>query len=137
MDTIHQRGQEKQKGVYHINTMNEITQWEVINATEKITEEHLLPLLEKIIASYPYFHHPFVFTKEVITRKGRVKKKCRYHYYQIIYDRLGNILDVWKYLKDGITLEMLDKIAQRYIDNKMAQKMLLVRDRLFAKIVAA
>lgn len=54
VDTLHQKDQEKQKGVYHINTVDEVTQWEVIGATAKITEEHLLPLLEKMIASYPY-----------------------------------------------------------------------------------
>ena len=40
--------------MYHINTVDEVTQWEVIGATEKITEEYLLPLLKKMIASYPY-----------------------------------------------------------------------------------
>jgi len=54
VDTMHQGNREKQKGVYHINTVDEVTQWEVMGATEKISEEHLLPLLEKIIKSYPY-----------------------------------------------------------------------------------
>ena len=54
VDTMHQGDQEGQKGVYHINTVDEITQWELIGATAKITEEYLLPLLERIIASYPY-----------------------------------------------------------------------------------
>ncbi|MFO7883100.1 MAG: hypothetical protein R6U52_11270 [Kosmotogaceae bacterium] len=51
---MHQGDQEKQKGVYHINTVDEVTQWQVIGATEKISEAYLLPLLEKIIKSYPY-----------------------------------------------------------------------------------
>jgi hypothetical protein len=38
VDTIHQGDREGQKGMYHINTVDEITQWEVIGATEKITE---------------------------------------------------------------------------------------------------
>ena len=53
VDSIHQGDQERQKGACHINMVDEITQWEVIVATEKITEEYLLPLLEKMIASYP------------------------------------------------------------------------------------
>jgi len=36
VDTMHQGDQEGNKGVYHINTVDEITQWEVIGATEKI-----------------------------------------------------------------------------------------------------
>jgi transposase InsO family protein len=54
VDTIHQGDKDGQKGVYHVNTVDEIVQWEVAGAAEKITEEYLLPLLEKIIASYPY-----------------------------------------------------------------------------------
>lgn len=54
VDTMHQGDQAGQKRVYHINTVDEVIQWEVIGATAKITDEYLLPLLEKIIASYPY-----------------------------------------------------------------------------------
>jgi transposase InsO family protein len=54
VDTLHQGDKDGQKGVYHVNTVDEIVQWEVAGAAEKITEEYLLPLLEKIIASYPY-----------------------------------------------------------------------------------
>jgi len=44
---------------------------------------------------------------------------------------------VGKYLKEGITLEMLDQIAKRYTDNEMAKKVQIERSRLFDKIVAA
>lgn len=54
VDTMHQGDRDGQKGVYHINTVDEIVQWEVAGAAEKITDTHLLPLLGKIIASYPY-----------------------------------------------------------------------------------
>jgi transposase InsO family protein len=54
VDTIHQGDSEKQKGVYHINTVDEVVQFECIGAAEKITEKYLLPLLKKIIESYPY-----------------------------------------------------------------------------------
>ena len=218
VDTIHQGDQEKRKGVYHINTADEITQWEVIGATEKITEAYLLPLLEKIIASYPYrilnfhsdngseyinqkvvemlnkllikltksrprhtndnalietkngwvvrkwlgyshisqehapkvndfyfgcfqqylnFHRPCAFPSEVIDHQGKIKKKYRYQDYQTPYEKLRSIADVNKYLKDGITLEMLDKIAKKYTDNEMAEKVQLARERLFDKILAA
>ncbi len=40
--------------IYNINTVDEVTQWEVIWATAKISEDYLLPLLKRIIASYPY-----------------------------------------------------------------------------------
>jgi len=62
-----------------------------------------------------------------------------YHYqdYQTPYEKLRRIPDVQKYLKEGITLELLDKIAKKYADNEMAEKVQLARDQLFDKIIAA
>ncbi len=218
VDTIHQGDREGQKGVYHINTVDEIIQWEVIGAAEKISDEYLLPLLEKIITSYPYriinfhadngseyinqkvaemlnkllikltkgrprhtndnalietkngwvvrkwlgyshikqehaqrindfyfgcfneylnFHRPCAFPTEVMDQKGKIKKKYRCQDYQTPYEKLRSIPDVQKYLKEGITLEMLDEIARRNTDNEMAEKVQLARDQLFDKIVAA
>lgn len=54
MDTVHQGDKDKEKGVYHINTVDEVVQWEVVEAAERITDCHLIPLLQKIIGSYPY-----------------------------------------------------------------------------------
>jgi len=54
VDTVHQGDRGGEKGVYHINTVDEVVQWEVVGAVEKITDSHLIPLLQKIIASYPY-----------------------------------------------------------------------------------
>ena len=73
----------------------------------------------------------------MIDHKGKIKKKYDYQDYQTPYEKLRSIPEVQKYLKEGITLEMLDKVAQRYTDNEMAEKVQLERDRLFAKIVAA
>jgi hypothetical protein len=44
---MHQGDQDGKKGVYHINTVDEIVQWEVAGAVEKITDTHLIPLLSK------------------------------------------------------------------------------------------
>ncbi len=86
---------------------------------------------------YPNSHRPCAFPTEVIDRKGIVKRKYRYQDYQTPYEKLRSISDVQKYLKEGITLAMLDGIARRNTDNEMAQKVQFARDRLFAKIVAA
>jgi len=51
---VHQGDKSGEKGVYHINTVDEVVQWEVVGAVEKITDCHLLPLLGKLITSYPY-----------------------------------------------------------------------------------
>ena len=54
VDTVHQGDKEDEKGVYHINTIDEVTQFEFIGAVEKISERYLIPLLIKLIESYPF-----------------------------------------------------------------------------------
>ena len=54
VDTVHQGDMEKEKGVYHINIVDEVTQWEVIGCVERISEEYLLPLLEDLLAQFPF-----------------------------------------------------------------------------------
>ena len=42
------------KGVYHINAVDEVTQWEVVGAVEQISEAYLLPVLKAILAQFPF-----------------------------------------------------------------------------------
>lgn len=54
VDTVHQGDRDKEKGVYHINIIDEVTQWEIIGAVEGISEQFLLPLLEILLALFPF-----------------------------------------------------------------------------------
>jgi len=54
IDTVHQGDMDKQKGVYHINAVDEVTQFEVVMSTERISENYLLPILEKILNAFPF-----------------------------------------------------------------------------------
>ncbi|MFH1457024.1 MAG: integrase [Patescibacteria group bacterium] len=54
VDTVHQGDLKGEKGVYHINIVDEITQWELIGCVEKISEYYLTPLLESLIESFPF-----------------------------------------------------------------------------------
>ena len=54
VDTVHQGDYGKQKGVYHINITDEVTQWEIVGCIEKISEYYLKPLLEDLIAQFPF-----------------------------------------------------------------------------------
>ena len=53
VDTVHQGDSEEKKGVYHINSVDEVTQWEIAAAVEKISEAFLEPILKIIIEQYP------------------------------------------------------------------------------------
>lgn len=59
VDTVHQGDRDKVKGVYNINIVDEVTQWEVIGAVEGISEAFLIPLLETLLALFPFNIHGF------------------------------------------------------------------------------
>ena len=42
------------KGVYHINAVDEITQFEIVASVEKISERYLIPVLEQILEAFPF-----------------------------------------------------------------------------------
>jgi len=54
VDTVHQGDLGKTKGVYHINAVDEVTQFEVVCTVEKISEHFLLPALKEILESFPF-----------------------------------------------------------------------------------
>ncbi len=54
IDTVHQGDWEGVKGVYHINAVDTVTQWEIAGCVEKISEQYLLPVLEAILHQFPF-----------------------------------------------------------------------------------
>jgi hypothetical protein len=54
VDTVHQGDQDGVKGVYHINAVDEVTQWEVLGATEQISEAYLQPVLQGMLVQFPF-----------------------------------------------------------------------------------
>jgi len=40
--------------VYHINAVDEVTQWEVVGATAQISEAWLMPVLEAMLRQFPF-----------------------------------------------------------------------------------
>jgi len=54
IDTVHQGDLDKEKGVYHINLVDEVTQWEIVVAVEKISEAFLMPVLEQALEQFPF-----------------------------------------------------------------------------------
>lgn len=58
VDTVHQgdyideSGQKK--GVYHINLVDEVTQWEMVGSVEGISERFLAQLLRQLIRQFPF-----------------------------------------------------------------------------------
>ena len=54
IDTVHQGDLDKRKGVYHINAIDEVIQFEVVCTVEKISELYLIPALEQLLENFPF-----------------------------------------------------------------------------------
>ena len=54
VDSVHQGDQDKAKGIYHINLVDEVTQWELVGCVEGISEQFLAPLLELLLEQFPF-----------------------------------------------------------------------------------
>lgn len=219
IDTVHQgdlateSSTLAEKGVYHINSIDEITQWEIIAAVEKISEAYLEPILQLILEQYPFtiiefhadngseyinhtvarmlnkllikltksrsrqtndnalveskngsiirkhmgyfyinqkyapdindfyvsifntylnFHRPCGFATILVSPKGKQKKI--YNKYLTPFEALKKIPNAEKYLKPGITFEVLKKISMQYSDNEYATIMDTKKTDLFEKI---
>jgi hypothetical protein len=59
VDTVHQGDLDGVKGVYHINAVDEVTQWQVVGAVAQISEAWLQPVLEAMLAQFPFHLHGF------------------------------------------------------------------------------
>jgi len=54
LDTVHQGDTAEAKGVYHINAVDEVTQWQIAGATPRISELYLVPLLQGMLRQFPF-----------------------------------------------------------------------------------
>jgi transposase InsO family protein len=55
VDTVHQGDPRDGKpGLYHINAVDTVTQWQVVGCVETISERHLLPVLEAMMHQFPF-----------------------------------------------------------------------------------
>jgi hypothetical protein len=213
VDTAHQGDRDKEKGVYHINFVDEATQWELVACVEKISESYLTPILEKILQQFPFrvinfhsdngseyinkvvaellnkllirktksrarhyndnalvegkngsivrkhlgrnfisrkhaqpinkfyedcfnvylnFHRPCGFA--TVIRDARGKEKKVYNVYQTPYEALKRLPNAKSFLKEGISFEILDKIAYGKSDNEYAALMQKAKVELFKTI---
>jgi len=213
VDTVHQGDLEKEKGIYHINIVDEVSQWEIIGCVERISEYYLEPLLKDLIKQFPFkiinfhsdngsefinkvvaqllnkllikqtksrarhcndnalaeckngaiirknmgyihipqrfasdinqfyknylniylnYHRPCGFATITVDKKGKEKKI--YRTYQTPYERLKSLNNTKQYLKQGITFEILDKIAYDKSDNEFAELMIKAKDELFKSL---
>lgn len=54
IDSVHQGDCDGIKGLYHINAVDCVTQWQVVASVQTIAENHLLPVLEQMLMQFPF-----------------------------------------------------------------------------------
>ncbi len=54
IDTVHQGDHDGRKGLYHINAVDIVTQWQLVATCERISEAFLLPVIEELLAGFPF-----------------------------------------------------------------------------------
>jgi transposase InsO family protein len=54
IDSVHQGDFDGIKGLYHINAVDCVTQWEVVASVQTIAENHLLPVIEQMLEQFPF-----------------------------------------------------------------------------------
>jgi transposase InsO family protein len=54
VDSVHQGDQDGVKGLYHINAVDCVTQYEAVATCEHISEAYLIPVLEELLQSFPF-----------------------------------------------------------------------------------
>jgi len=59
VDSVHQGDMDGKKGVYHINSVDEITQWEVVVTVQRITAQFMIPALKSLLEQFPFLIQGF------------------------------------------------------------------------------
>jgi transposase InsO family protein len=54
IDSVHQGDWDGTKGLYHINAVDCVTQWEVTGSVQTISEAHLLPVIKDMLEQFPF-----------------------------------------------------------------------------------
>ena len=54
VDSVHQGDLDGIKGLYHINLVDEVSQFQFVGSVERISERFLLPVLEALISAFPF-----------------------------------------------------------------------------------
>lgn len=54
LDTVHQGDPPGAHGVYHINAVDQVTQWQIVSATAPISEAWLEPVLAALLRQFPF-----------------------------------------------------------------------------------
>jgi hypothetical protein len=59
VDSVHQGDRDGLKGIYHINAVDCVTQFEAVGTCERLSEAYLIPVLGELLRSFPFIIRGF------------------------------------------------------------------------------
>jgi hypothetical protein len=59
VDSVHQGDRDGLKGIYHINAVDCVTQFEAVGTCERLSEAYLIPVLAELLRSFPFIIRGF------------------------------------------------------------------------------
>ena len=136
VDSVHQGDLDKVKGVYHIDVVDAVTQYQFVGSAERISEHYLLPVLESLLEAFPFRlrgFHSNNGSKYVNHRVAELLEKLRVGEFTKSRPRRSN---------DNALVESKNGTAIRkhlgygHIPGRHAQRLNEERDKLFATIRA-
>jgi len=80
------------------------------------------------------YHRPCFFPLTIINEKGKKQKTYPYELMMTPYEKLKSLHNAEKYLKDGLSFEIMDRIAYAMTDNQSANLLKQGRKQLFKTI---
>lgn len=147
VDSVHQGDLEKEKGVYHINLVDEVTQWAIVSCVEGMSEQFLAPLLETLLELFPFFvlgfhsdylnphlnfHRHCAYATDYTDSYGKVRKT--YETYMTPCQKLLSNKNIEQYLKPGITKGSLLQEQMKLSHVEAAEKLQTAKAKLFNRM---
>ena len=96
VDTVHQGDTGSRKGIYHINAVDTVTQWQVVGCCETISEAHLLPVLEAILHQFPFRIRGFHSDNGSEFLNYKVQQLLNLNYAQIHFASVAAFVAGWR-----------------------------------------
>lgn len=78
---------------------------------------------------YVNYHRPSGFSTDIVDSKGKIKKK--YDRYLMPYEKFLLLENPTQYLRENITIQMIEDIAKEKSDNEYAALMQKEKSKLF------
>ena len=131
VDTVHQGDLDGVKGVYHINAVDEVTQWQQIGTVEAISEAFPIPVLQALLGSFPFRINGFHAdngSEYINHRVAALLTKLH------VGTFTKSLPGAERYLVEGLSFETLDAQAHAVSDFEAAEALNRARRALFRRI---